>query len=287
MSDDDKPAWLVVRPACAACGKPRRASTGTPTSTSSGLALAVGRTSRPLRAMATARTLVVHLPRYCRWQWQRRCDLSRTSGGNRGGVHGTLALRRHPNSRPLRHAGFCKECDAAYCFEHWDSPVSGYGNCPRDTEKASIRCTDPSDRVLAQVWRAAVHAVAKSLDAGCATLPHTTVSQIIEALVGRKLVLVLPGQDRRSSMRSAQIASTQLQERLKEQPNYSPSTNSGSLKVPGGSVPRDMLPSGKVDLILLGYAVTFAWSSSRRDPPIRTFVVASRSCSTTAPTCGA
>ena len=27
-------------------------------------------------------------------------------------------------------AGFCQSCRAAYCFEHWGAPATGYGACP-------------------------------------------------------------------------------------------------------------------------------------------------------------
>jgi len=114
MSDDDKPAWLVAGQLVPHAASPRRASeTGTPIKHPAGWH-SLSANVAPFGAMATARTLVVHSTTVCRWQWQRRCDLSRTSGGNRG--------RRSRN--PWRFdairtadlyddAGFCKECDAA------------------------------------------------------------------------------------------------------------------------------------------------------------------------------
>jgi hypothetical protein len=28
-------------------------------------------------------------------------------------------------------AGFCPDCDARYCYQHWHVSESGYGDCPR------------------------------------------------------------------------------------------------------------------------------------------------------------
>ncbi len=28
-------------------------------------------------------------------------------------------------------AGFCQDCDAPYCYQHWHVSESGYGHCPR------------------------------------------------------------------------------------------------------------------------------------------------------------
>jgi hypothetical protein len=33
-------------------------------------------------------------------------------------------------------AGFCGDCDAAYCYVHWDAVDSGYGWCPRGHGKS-------------------------------------------------------------------------------------------------------------------------------------------------------
>jgi hypothetical protein len=34
-------------------------------------------------------------------------------------------------------AGFCQDCDAPYCYQHWHVSESGYGNCPRSHGKSS------------------------------------------------------------------------------------------------------------------------------------------------------
>ena len=33
-------------------------------------------------------------------------------------------------------AGFCQDCDAPYCYQHWHVSESGYGHCPRGHGKS-------------------------------------------------------------------------------------------------------------------------------------------------------
>ena len=33
-------------------------------------------------------------------------------------------------------AGFCQDCDAPYCYHHWQVSGSGYGHCPRGHGKS-------------------------------------------------------------------------------------------------------------------------------------------------------
>ena len=33
-------------------------------------------------------------------------------------------------------AGFCPDCDAPYCYQHWHVSESGYGHCPRGHGKS-------------------------------------------------------------------------------------------------------------------------------------------------------
>jgi hypothetical protein len=33
-------------------------------------------------------------------------------------------------------AGFCRDCDAPYCYRHWHVSESGYGYCPRGHGKS-------------------------------------------------------------------------------------------------------------------------------------------------------
>jgi hypothetical protein len=33
-------------------------------------------------------------------------------------------------------AGFCQDCDAPYCYQHWQVSESGYGYCPRGHGKS-------------------------------------------------------------------------------------------------------------------------------------------------------
>ena len=33
-------------------------------------------------------------------------------------------------------AGFCGDCDAAYCYRHWHVSATGYGHCPRGHGKS-------------------------------------------------------------------------------------------------------------------------------------------------------
>jgi hypothetical protein len=33
-------------------------------------------------------------------------------------------------------AGFCEECDAAYCYRHWHVSETGYGHCPQGQGKS-------------------------------------------------------------------------------------------------------------------------------------------------------
>ena len=33
-------------------------------------------------------------------------------------------------------AGFCQDCDAPYCYQHWNVSEGGYGYCPRGHGKS-------------------------------------------------------------------------------------------------------------------------------------------------------
>jgi hypothetical protein len=33
-------------------------------------------------------------------------------------------------------AGFCRDCDAAYCYRHWHVSATGYGHCPHGHGKS-------------------------------------------------------------------------------------------------------------------------------------------------------
>ena len=34
------------------------------------------------------------------------------------------------------NAGYCTQCGVAYCYDHWDPTVGGYGTCPRGHGKS-------------------------------------------------------------------------------------------------------------------------------------------------------
>jgi hypothetical protein len=42
-------------------------------------------------------------------------------------------------------AGFCQECDAAYCYRHWQVTRSGYGYCPQGHGKSLDPHWSPED----------------------------------------------------------------------------------------------------------------------------------------------
>ena len=42
-------------------------------------------------------------------------------------------------------AGFCQECDAAYCYRHWHVTRSGYGYCPQGHGKSLDPHWSPED----------------------------------------------------------------------------------------------------------------------------------------------
>ncbi len=42
-------------------------------------------------------------------------------------------------------AGFCQECDAAYCYRHWHVTRSGYGYCPEGHGKSLDPHWSPED----------------------------------------------------------------------------------------------------------------------------------------------
>ena len=41
------------------------------------------------------------------------------------------------------HAGFCRDCDAAYCCRHWHVSAIGYGHCPHGHDKSLDRHWSP------------------------------------------------------------------------------------------------------------------------------------------------
>jgi hypothetical protein len=43
-------------------------------------------------------------------------------------------------------AGFCPDCDAAYCYRHWHVAESGYGHCPQGHGKSLNPHWSPSNR---------------------------------------------------------------------------------------------------------------------------------------------
>ena len=73
-------------------------------------------------------------------QWYLIRDGVATSNDNpiQAGEAGRIAWAFRP---PLRYdqvatagfyddAGFCQDCDAAYCYRHWHVSETGYGHCP-------------------------------------------------------------------------------------------------------------------------------------------------------------
>ncbi len=54
----------------------------------------------------------------------------------------TEAFRRPLSWAQVRTAGFyddaglCQECDAVYCYRHWQVSATGYGHCPRGHGKS-------------------------------------------------------------------------------------------------------------------------------------------------------
>ena len=48
-------------------------------------------------------------------------------------------------------AGFCQDCDAPYCYHHWQLSGSGYGYCPAATARAWILTGKPRRARTGQV----------------------------------------------------------------------------------------------------------------------------------------
>jgi hypothetical protein len=55
----------------------------------------------------------------------------------------TAAFADPPNFKLMReadlhydNAGYCTQCGVAYCYDHWDPTVGGYGTCPRGHGKS-------------------------------------------------------------------------------------------------------------------------------------------------------
>jgi hypothetical protein len=120
---------MVVTPLCAACGAP-----------ATRIEL-VGPGQLPAQWEHWPRTAQDSFLR-CRGpgQWYLIRDGVATSNDNpiQAGEAGRIAQALRP---PLRYdqvatagfyddAGFCQDCDAAYCYRHWHVSETGYGHCP-------------------------------------------------------------------------------------------------------------------------------------------------------------
>ena len=56
-----------------------------------------------------------------------------------------LSWARVHTARFYDDAGFCQECDAAYCYRHWHVTRSGYGYCPEGHGKSLDPHWSPED----------------------------------------------------------------------------------------------------------------------------------------------
>ena len=140
--DHEARAWahmaepMVVTPGCAVCGTPSaRVELVAPGGVPAGWEKWPG----------TVRASIVRRRQPGQWYLLFRGVAADNGYGDP--VDASRAGRIARAFRPLRFAqvhaagfyddaGFCQDCDAAYCYRHWHVSESGYGSCPRGHGKS-------------------------------------------------------------------------------------------------------------------------------------------------------